>query len=157
MNKIKKLIEKYYLQKHPEGGYYAETYRSEMTLQSPVNCEVRNVVTDIYFLLSNGEISRFHKVIHDEIWNFYEGDPLKIITFNGTEIFEYCIGSNAADGYKFVVRGGLWQAAKSTGEYSLVGCTVAPGFDFEDFVFMSEHAKLAKKIKTEFSDFQNLI
>ncbi len=71
---IENLIIKYNLQKHPEGGYFAEIYRSDSIVDSPVNGEKRNALTDIYYLLEKGEVSRFHKVIHDEIWNFYEGD-----------------------------------------------------------------------------------
>jgi len=156
-NTINKLIKKYNLQKHPEGGYYAETYRSEMLIKSPEICESRNAVTDIYFLLANEEISRFHKVLHDELWHFYEGSPLKVITFDGNSIRESIIGPNTPDGYKTVVKGGVWQAAISTGDYSLVGCTVAPGFDFADFEFLDDDANLAETVRRDFSDYEYLL
>ena len=80
MNKrAEELINILELSPHPEGGYYKEVYRSKSELSSPKNNKVRNAVTDIYFLLVSGQISRFHKVIHDEIWNFYEGAPLELI------------------------------------------------------------------------------
>ena len=157
MNITQKLIEKYNLQKHPEGGFFRETYRSTMELSSPVNREHRNAITDIYFLLSQGAVSRFHKVIHDEIWHFYEGAPLTLIIFDGENIVERCIGPDSKDGYKAVVPGGLWQSAVSTGEYSLVGCTVAPGFDFTDFSFLADDARLAEDIETNFLDYAYLI
>ena len=157
MNTTQKLIEKYNLQTHPEGGLFRETYRSTMKVTSPVNCEVRNTATDIYFLLSQGEISRFHRVLHDEIWHFYEGAPLKIITFDGQSISEQCIGPDAENGYKTIVDGGVWQAAISTGEYSLVGCTVAPGFDFADFSFLKDNTKIAEKFETNFPDYSYLV
>ena len=154
---INQLIEKYNLKKHPEGGYFAETYRSGQMVDSPVNREKRNAVTDIYFLLPAGEISRFHKVIHDEIWNFYEGDPLKIIKFDGEKLTEHIIGPDCKDGYKLVIEGGIWQAAVTTGKYSLAGCTVAPGFDFTDFSFLSDNAKLADIIRNQFPEYEYLI
>ena len=154
---MKKLIKKYNLQKHPEGGHFAETYRSCQTVISPVNGKKRNTLTDIYFLLASGEISRFHKVLHDEIWNFYEGDPLRIIRFDGTALSEHIIGPDSEDGYKVVIEAGVWQAAVTTGKYSLVGCTVAPGFDFQDFSFLSDDAKLADIIRNSHSQYEYLI
>jgi len=141
------IIQKYNLRKHPEGGYYRETYRSYSIVESGKSCGPRSAVTDIYFLLPAGEISRFHKVLHDEIWHFYEGAPLKIITFDNNKLSEHIIGRDMPDGYKFVVAGGIWQAAVSTGDYSLVGCTVAPGFDFADFAFLANAMDSAKKLK----------
>jgi predicted cupin superfamily sugar epimerase len=70
------LIDKYTLVPHPEGGYYAVVYESEQSVKSPIVNKVRKAVTHIYFLLLKGQVSLFHKVAHDEIWNFYEGDPL---------------------------------------------------------------------------------
>ena len=130
------LIDKYNLIPHPEGGYYRELFRSNQIVISSVPDQKRNAVTHIYFLLLRGQVSRFHKVLHDEIWNFYEGSPLRLIKFNGDKIEEVIIGKNS-DSYVDVVPGGLFQAAETTGEYSLVGCTVAPGFDFADFSFLT--------------------
>lgn len=118
------LIKKYKLQPHPEGGYFREVYRSEQELISGVANDKRNAVTHIYFLLKQGEFSKFHRVLHDEIWNFYEGAPLKLIEFDGEIIVEKVIGDYGK--YVSVVKGGVFQAAESTGEYTLVGCSVAP-------------------------------
>ena len=79
---MQNLIDKYKLVPHPEGGYYAVLYESEQTVMSPVVNKDRKAVTHIYFLLLKGQVSIFHKVAHDEIWNFYEGDPLKLIKYN---------------------------------------------------------------------------
>lgn len=134
------LITAYGLKAHPEGGYYKEIHRSGTTVVSPVNKGRRNAVTHIYFLLCRDNISRFHKVSHDEIWNFYEGAPLNLICFGGRAVREKTIGPGCR-GYTAVVKGGTYQAAQSTGEYSLMGCTVAPGFDFNDFAFLKDCRK----------------
>jgi predicted cupin superfamily sugar epimerase len=134
------LIKQLNLSPHPEGGYFKEVYRSEQIVVSPVNNEQRNAVTDIYFLLCTGQVSRFHKVLHDEIWNFYEGDPLKLIEVDAEsmEVSEVILGDKDSVQYKHCIKADNWQAAETTGEYSLVGCTVAPGFDFADFSFLSD-------------------
>lgn len=137
MTRAEELIKRYELIAHPEGGYFRELYRSEQSVQSPVHSKERSSVTHIYFLLTEGQISRFHRVEHDEIWNFYEGEPLRLITFDGESLTERVIGPGC-DHYTAVVPAGVWQAAEPTGSYSLVGCSVAPGFDFEDFRFMNE-------------------
>ena len=155
--KLDNLISKYSMQKHPEGGFFAETFRSETSLISPMNSESRSALTDIYYMLKKDEISRFHKVIHDEIWNFYEGSPLKLFKYDGKKVSEYMIGPNCNDGYKVVIEGGSYQAAISTGDYSLVGCTVAPGFDFADFSFLEDDAKLAEGIMINFPKYTYLI
>lgn len=157
IEKVKDLIFKYKLQRHPEGGYFAETYRSEKIVESPVNGQQRSAVTDIYFLLSKGEISRFHKVRHDEIWHFYEGAPMQIIKYDGANISEDLIGPDCPGGYKSVVPGGVYQAAVPKGEYCLAGCTVAPGFDFTDFYFLADFPEEVKNLQVNFSQYQHLL
>ena len=148
------LIEKYQLSPHPEGGYYREVYRSAQTVNSPITGEKRHAVTQIYFLLTAGQISRFHRVVHDEIWHFYEGAPLTLIQYDGKKVGEQTIGPDS--GYMAVVPGGVWQAAESTGEYTLVGCTVAPGFDFADFSFL-EGQPQAEQLKKDYPQYQKFI
>ncbi len=150
------LIEKYELIKHPEGGYYREVYRSETELTSPFHNQTRASVTHIYFLLSKNDISRFHKVCHDEIWNFYDGDPTELITFNGSGINTEPIGPEC-NAYFQVVKAGVYQAAQSTGEYSLVGCTVAPGFDFEDFSFLKDQSSDLERFKPFLNSYQKFL
>ncbi len=157
MNLSKKnLIQKYNLIEHPEGGYYREVYRSESELNSPVHNQTRASVTHIYFLLTKKDISRFHKVCHDEIWNFYDGDPIELITFDGSELATETIGTDCND-YFHIVKSGVYQAAQSTGEYSLVGCSVAPGFDFKDFSFLKEAENDLKKFTPFLDSYQKFL
>ncbi len=86
-----------------------------------------------------------------------KGTTLKIIKFDGQSISEYVIRLNSEDGYKVVIKGGTWQDAVPTGRYSLAGCTVAPGFDFKDFSFLSDDAQLADMIKNRFSEYTDFI
>ncbi len=132
---MKSLMEKYNLSPHPEGGYFKEVFRSELKVNSPHAQTPRNAATHIYFLLMRGQVSRFHRVVHDEIWHFYQGDALKLILYDGKRVREEIIGPGA---HVLVVQAGTWQAADPLGEYSLVGCTVAPGFDFKDFSFLAD-------------------
>ena len=135
---MQQLIDKYKLVPHPEGGYFREVFRSGQTVFSSVAHTNRDAVSHIYFLLTKGQVSRFHKVLHDEIWNFYAGAPLRLMKYDGGRIEEEIIGTDG-NSYVSFVAGGLYQAAESTGEYSLVGCTVAPGFEFGDFSFLSDN------------------
>jgi len=152
---MKDLIKKYGLAPHPEGGYFREIYRSDICLESPATKTMRNAATHIYFLLAKGQVSRFHRVIHDELWHFYQGAPLRLIQYDGSKIKEEVIGPEAA--YMSVVPGNVWQAAESAGEYSLVGCTVAPGFDFEDFSFLSDAPEDLARFTAEQDEFKRFI
>ena len=151
---MQQLIDRYDLLLHPEGGYYREVYRSQQGVRSVAAEGERQAVTHIYFLLGQGQVSRFHKVRHDEIWNFYEGAPLRLLVSDGASIREQLLGPETA--YAGFVPGGHFQAAVSTGAYSLVGCTVAPGFEFEDFAFLAdepEAAWLAAEMGPEYGRF----
>ena len=123
---------------HPEGGFFREIYRSGQQVWSRPASGDRAAATHIYFLLPRGHISRFHRVIHDEIWHIYQGDPLRLIQFDGHRLNECRIGPGCTD-FAAVVPAGTWQAAATTGDYTLAGCTVAPGFDFTDFSFLADH------------------
>lgn len=147
--RIEQLIELYHLTPHPEGGYYSEQFRSDLALISPVNQANRSALTHIYFLLTQGQYSRWHKVLHDEIWNVYEGAPLRILEFDGKQLSDNLIGSTIVDSasvagdntirhYYKVIHGGHYQAAESTGAYTFIGCSVAPGFDFADFSYIED-------------------
>ncbi len=150
------LIEQYRLSPHPEGGYYREVHRSTQQVDSPVSALPRSAMTHIYFLLAAGQISRFHKVLHDEIWNFYAGMPIRLVTYDGAKVSEETIGPGC-DSYVSVVNGGVYQAAESTGAYSLLGCTVAPGFDFDDFSFLSDKQGAVKQLSETHPDYQRFI
>lgn len=151
------LIEQHRLEPHPEGGWYRETYRADQEVGSPVTGTVRSAFTHIYFLLEREQVSRFHKVLHGEIWNFYAGDPLRLITFDkdpNQATVTRLGGGGAAVSYASIVEPGHYQAAESEGEFSLVGCSVAPGFDFADFSFLQDgEAALAAAVPDNFSKF----
>jgi uncharacterized protein len=121
---------------HPEGGFYGEVYRSPASVLPEDGRGVRSALTTIYFLLPAGSISRWHRVLSDEVWHFYEGVPLDlwIGSSDGGAIERHCVGPLESSSRPVVtVPAGCWQAARSSGEYTLVGCSVAPGFDFRDF------------------------
>ena len=146
MKSIKTIIELLDLKPHPEGGYFKETYRSSGVIQTEsLNAEyssARNYSTCIYFLLTSDSFSAFHRIKQDEIWHFYDGSPIRlhVISENG-EHTEQLIGPAMEKGElpQFVVSGGNWFAAEVTenNTYALVGCTVSPGFSFEDFELKS--------------------
>lgn len=139
---IQSLIERLDLKPHPEGGYYSETYRSANeipgeSLDSAYSGN-RNHSTCIYFLLVSGKFSAFHKINQDEIWHFYDGSPVELHTIDTEGNHQkHMIGRDFKKGEtpQLVVSGGSWFASKVVDgdSYSLVGCTVAPGFDFDDF------------------------
>ncbi len=136
------LIDKLQLEKHPEGGYFKETYRSETLLpESALPSEFssdRNASTCIYFMLTSDEFSAFHKVNQDEAWHFYLGETITLhrVSHEG-EYSQVSIGNDFSqkETPQFVVPAQHWFAAeiKTEDSFALVGCTVAPGFDFEDF------------------------
>lgn len=166
---VQLLIEQYQLQAHPEGGYFREVYRATQIVQSTRVHEPRQAATHIYFLLTTGQFSRFHRVQHDELWHFYAGAPLRLLMYNHHDqaIREQRLGqkpdpkaNKTTDhqtpcDYMTFVPAGDFQAAESTGAYSLVGCTVAPGFDFADFAFLSPTE--AKSMRADFPDYQRFI
>ena len=139
MRKLAKYwVERLELEPHPEGGYFKETYRSTASAEFTDFSSKRNVSTGIYFLLTSGNFSAFHRIKSDEMWHFYAGDALSIyvIDKNG-KANEINLGLDLEKGQvpQAVVPANCWFASKvqDDGEYALVGCTVAPGFDFEDF------------------------
>ena len=134
-------ISKLCLQKHPEGGYFKEIYRSEEEINSNAfsgNFDgKRNISTSIYFLLKSDDFSSFHKIKSDEIWHFYHGSPITIFVIINGKIEKLLLGDNPDNGESFqqIVPKNSWFAAcvNKPDSFSLVGCTVAPGFDFSDF------------------------
>ena len=134
---MENLIRHFNLAPHPEGGFFRETYRSGQQVWSQTASGDRAAVTHIYFLLPRGHVSRFHRVIHDEIWHIYQGDPLRLIQFDDHGLKECRIGTGCSD-FAAIVPAGTWQAAATTGDYTLAGRTVAPGFSFTDFSFLAD-------------------
>ncbi len=135
-SEIQALIKQLQLTPHPEGGWYRETWRSEETFTRD-NGSVRTTGTAIYFLVPEGVTTSWHKVSSAEMWHFYAGAPLVLeLEDEHGETEEILMSSHIVGGFvpQALVKPNQWQRAYSTGLYSLVGCTVSPGFDFQDFV-----------------------
>jgi predicted cupin superfamily sugar epimerase len=128
--RAKHLIDTLGLQPHPEGGWYRQVFRSGERVTRQRDGAERSALTTIYFLLAEGEQSAWHRVMSDEVWHFYEGDALELLTHAGPMQLD-------ADNRVLVIPAGEWQAARPLGAYTLVGCTVGPGFDFADFEMQS--------------------
>jgi predicted cupin superfamily sugar epimerase len=133
MHEADRLIQLLDLAPHPEGGHYRETFRDIS------GGSARGHSTLIYFLLKAGEISRWHRIDASEVWHFYRGAPVEL-KIGGRTVH---LGPAIEDGQvpQAVVPPGVWQAAASLGEYSLAGCSVAPGFDFAGFELAPEDFK----------------
>jgi predicted cupin superfamily sugar epimerase len=142
-DRARDLIRELGLEPHPEGGYFREVFRSSQTVKPMDERAARSALTAIYFLLVKGQHSRWHRVASDEAWNFYEGDPLVVDWIDDRDGVHEEVLKNGRP--LCVVPAGCWQAAQSRGEYSFVGCTVVPGFDFQDFeMIVPDSADLAK-------------
>lgn len=137
---------------HPEGGWYRESYRAALEIPAAALPAIfdgpRNCCTSIYFLLEAGECSALHRIRQDEIWHFHAGGALGVdaITADGDPSRQR-LGLNPAAGQspQCVVPAGAWFGAEvATGDFSLVGCTVAPGFDFADFE-MADREQLLRR------------
>jgi hypothetical protein len=122
------------LEPHPEGGHYRETFRDAATVASGAD-PARAASTAIYFLLRAGEVSRWHRVDAAEVWHWYAGAPLALTLANADRRRGFRLGADLAAGERAqaVVPAGAWQQAASLGDWTLVGCTVAPGFQFSGF------------------------
>jgi uncharacterized protein len=135
-------IKKLGLEAHPEGGYYRQTYKAELILVeeslAPRFAGARAASTAIYFLLSGEDFSAFHRLRSDEVWHFYVGATLVVhVIDEGGRYLEILLGNDpeAGEVLQAVVKAGCWFASRVRDgkAFALVGCTVAPGFEFEDF------------------------
>jgi uncharacterized protein len=118
------------LRPHPEGGHFRETFRDARTVEG-----ARAASTAIYFLLARGERSHWHRIDAVEIWHWYAGAPLRLDIADGGNRTTIRLGSDLAAGERpqAAVPAGAWFAAESLGDWTLTGCTVAPGFTFSGF------------------------
>jgi len=137
------IIAKLKLRPHPEGGHYRETFRDSRLHEG------RAASTAILFLLARGERSHWHRIDAVEIWHFYAGSPLKLEIVDGSkeEIVRLGADIHAGEVPQVTVPARAWQAAESFGDWTLVGCTVAPGFDFEGFELAPPGWKPDKKTR----------
>lgn len=148
---VQELIEQFGLLPHPEGGYYKETYRSSeiitrQALPFRFNGE-RYYSSAIYFLLEQNNFSAFHRILSDECWHFYAGDILWVHMIDPQgELTTIHLGNQPGTVYQYVVPAGYWFASETApgGNFSFVGCTVAPAFDFADFE-LADKTKLASQ------------
>ncbi|MBR1227080.1 MULTISPECIES: cupin domain-containing protein [unclassified Bradyrhizobium] len=124
------IIARLELKPHPEGGHYRETFRDSRT-----DANGRSRSTAIYFLLARGERSHWHRIDAVEVWHYYAGSALTLKIADDDGQWSFRLGPNLAAGEQpqAIVPPDTWQAAESTGDWTLVGCTVAPGFDFATF------------------------
>lgn len=133
---VKELIHKLQLLPHPEGGFYRETYRSDESINTD-NGKVRNISTAIYYLLENEDRSLFHRIQSDELWFFHQGQALEINVIRDNQLDTILLGNDIEKGEvpQAIIPANRWFASsiKNSSGYSLVSCTVAPGFDFTDF------------------------
>jgi predicted cupin superfamily sugar epimerase len=141
-------IEKLELQPHLEGAYFKETYRSEENVVNK-NGKTRSAATGIYFLITSDNFSAFHKIESDEMWHFHGGSPLSVyVILPDGELEILYIGNDLEKGEtpQAIVSAGCWFASKVevSNSYSFVGCTVSPGFDFQDFVLANREELTAE-------------
>ena len=153
MTEAEKIIKSLQLQPHPEGGFFKETYRSQGTINvdslGEDFSEKRNYSTCIYFLLTSDNFSAFHRIKQDEIWHFYKGSPIKLHVISEEGIYKkIIIGNNLEKGElpQCVVKAKQYFAAEviNINDFTLVGCTVAPGFDFNDFELPKRNQLVSK-------------
>ncbi len=134
---ITKIVEKLNLIPHPEGGFYSETYRSEISIPGID----RQLMTSIYFLLTADNVSKFHRIKSDELWFFHSGSPLIVHTLDKKGHTQTIIGNDISNNEnpQFLVKKDtiFGSSISSSNNYSLVSCVVSPGFDFKDFELFS--------------------
>ncbi|WNG24833.1 cupin domain-containing protein [Cystobacter fuscus] len=132
---VDELVRTLGLAPHPEGGFFRETWRSAMTMETPRG--TRSVGTAIYYLLPRGTFSAWHRVSWAEQWHFYDGHALTMYLLDEAQgrLETVTLGRDVARGERpqVIVPAGVLQAALPQGEYTLCGCTVSPGFDFADW------------------------
>jgi uncharacterized protein len=140
------LIKTFSLLPHPEGGYYRETYRSAEVIETTTKQfpHQRNYSTAIYFLIEKNNFSALHRIKSDELWHFYEGDALEVIEIDlKGNLIRTQVGRDLQKGqvYQYAVKAGHWFGSRvlEDGNFSFVGCTVSPGFDFKDFEMAKRH------------------
>lgn len=158
---VEQLVNQFQLLPHPEGGYFKETYRSVETIAQhalPIRFNAKKYFsTAIYFLLEQGNFSAFHKIKSDECWHFYAGGTLLVHVIDAKgNLSTTKLGNDILHGetFQFVVPANCWFASEPAEKtaFSFVGCTVAPGFDFEDFELAN-----AKELITIFPQHHEII
>ena len=158
MEAYEEIIEILNLSKHDEGGYFRQIYKSNFIVQPEKESYKRSCATHIYYYLQKGMYSKFHKVKHDEIWNLYDGEGVKLHVYddNNNKVDEQILSKRNFQ-FHAVVQADLWQAAEPLGDFVLVGCTVAPGWELEDEAYLNDHSEITDKLIKLRPDLQRLI
>lgn len=154
------LIRDLKLNPHPEGGHFREIYRAEESVWRQEMNSSRRAATSIFYLLQAGEKSRWHWVRSDELWHFYEGEPIELFDLDpsGPHLRRLILGPAGPESSPCqLIPAGHWQAARPLGAYALLGCTVAPGFDYADYMLISELTGEWKLIHSQFPEYANLL
>ena len=157
-DRVQELIRTLRLEPHPEGGWFHEFHRAaeRVTL---ADGSTRSASTAIHFLLARGEVSRWHRVSHDELWHFYEGGPLELLCLDAAfgRVTRVVLGPSGAGAPTAVIPGGAWQAARALGDYTLAGCTVSPGFEFSDWSLLRDDAGAVAELRRRFPESADLL
>ncbi len=154
------LIDQLNMQPHPEGGHYAEVFRSPQRVKPADGRPDRPALTAIFFLLRSGEFSCFHQVRSDETWHFHEGDPLEVVLVDPEiqSAEQHLLGQKADNCHPLIaIPAHTWQAARPIGDYALVSCCVGPGFVFEDFAMMKDIPEVARQVREKWPQWQGLV
>ncbi len=154
------LFERLELLPHPEGGFYREVFRSASFVTPPDLRGVRSALTTIYFLLIEGTQSRWHRVASDEVWHLYEGGALEVLEMDvSAETLSRHTLTPVGEGGAptCTIAANHWQAARPLGAYTLVGCTVGPGFDFADFHMLADDPAFAEVVRARHPEIATLI
>jgi predicted cupin superfamily sugar epimerase len=147
------------LEPHPEGGHFVEVFRSPRNVGGLGAGGTRAAMTHICFLLARGERSRWHRLASDEVWHFYEGSPLDLLTIapSASEVERRRLGPPGQALPVLAVACGTWQAARPTGDYTLAGCTVAPGFEYADFELLAHNPGELGRLRTGGVELEDLL
>ena len=157
-SRANELLQSLAMRPHPEGGHFVEIYRSARRVEVLERQVQRSAITSIYFLLAAGEYSRWHRVLSDEIWHYHEGDAIELVLFDQHGLRRVRLGPVSRETRPtLIVPAGTWQAARTTGAYTLGACTVGPGFEFADFSLAVDWPEIAAKIASAGPDLARFI
>jgi predicted cupin superfamily sugar epimerase len=153
--RVSELINLLDLEPHVGGGYIREIFRSANLVHLLGHQVERKALTTIYYLLGVGQFDCWHRVDSDEVWHYHEGAALELLWIQqGEEKYARCLIGEIEDSNKpiAVVPGGCWQMARTTGEYTLVGCTMGPGFEYESYQLLRDNPEQANMIQHRFPE-----
>lgn len=148
-DRVAALIRALDLVQHPEGGWYHRTFRSALDVRRTTDRARRAALTAILYLLPGNEFSRWHRVGADETWHHYEGGPIELLTLHpitGALAMQRLGPVDATTLPQRTIPAGHWQAARPIAGYALLGCSVGPGFDFQDYDMLADDVALARQL-----------